>query len=192
MRSRPLADSAHEAPNLAICRAEATGTRPSAFPFARRRNGRSQHQPETTREALGGGDRDPARRRDRIARRRRGRGRLRRRRRAGAQRARSANPYRGDGMWIWYVSRSSGGDLARIARKAHRHGIETVYIKSSDGISAWSQFTREPGLLPARPRPAGLRLAVRLRHPSRRRGAARRGGGSEGRRLPGDRRRVDL
>ena len=45
-------------------------------------------------------------------------------------------------MWIWYVSRSSGGDLARIARKAHRHGIETVYIKSSDGSSAWSQFTR--------------------------------------------------
>jgi Putative peptidoglycan binding domain len=45
-------------------------------------------------------------------------------------------------MWIWYVSQSSGGDLARIARKAHRHGIETVYIKSSDGSSSWSQFTR--------------------------------------------------
>ena len=55
--------------------------------------------------------------------------------------ARPASPYRGDGMWIWYVSQSSGGDLARIARKAHRHGIETVYIKSSDGSSAWSQFT---------------------------------------------------
>jgi hypothetical protein len=52
------------------------------------------------------------------------------------------NPYRGNGMWIWYVSRSSGGDLARIARKAHRHRIETVYIKSSDGGDAWSQFTR--------------------------------------------------
>ena len=52
------------------------------------------------------------------------------------------NPYRGDGMWIWYVSQSSGGDLARIARKAHRRGIETVYIKSSDGSSSWSQFTR--------------------------------------------------
>jgi len=45
-------------------------------------------------------------------------------------------------MWIWYVSRSSGGDPARIARKAHRRGIETVYIKSSDGGNAWSQFTR--------------------------------------------------
>ena len=53
-----------------------------------------------------------------------------------------ASPYRGDGMWIWYVSQSSGGDLARIARTAHRNGIETVYIKSSDGSSSWSQFTR--------------------------------------------------
>jgi Putative peptidoglycan binding domain len=54
----------------------------------------------------------------------------------------SANPYRGDGMWIWYISRSSGGSLARIATKAHNHGIQTLYIKSSDGSSAWSQFTR--------------------------------------------------
>ena len=60
----------------------------------------------------------------------------------GSQRARDSNPYRGDGMWIWYVSESSGGDLARIARRAHRRGIETVYIKSSDGSSSWSQFTR--------------------------------------------------
>lgn len=60
----------------------------------------------------------------------------------GSHRARAANPYRGDGMWIWYVSRSSGGNLDRIADKAHHRGIETVYIKSSDGSSAWSQFTR--------------------------------------------------
>ncbi len=53
-----------------------------------------------------------------------------------------ASPYRGDGMWIWYVSDSRGGDLSRIAHTAHRHGIETVYIKSSDGSSSWSQFTR--------------------------------------------------
>ena len=58
-----------------------------------------------------------------------------------------ANPYRDDGMWIWYVSHSSGGDPARIAHRAHRHGIETVYIKSSDGGNAWSQFT--PGLVSA-------------------------------------------
>jgi hypothetical protein len=55
----------------------------------------------------------------------------------------SANPYRGNGMWIWYVSRSSGGDLRRIARKARRHRVRTVYIKSSDGGDAWSQFSRQ-------------------------------------------------
>ncbi len=59
-----------------------------------------------------------------------------------SQRAGSTNPYRGDGMWIWYVSRSSGGDPARIARKARRSGIETVYIKSSDGSNSWNQFSR--------------------------------------------------
>jgi hypothetical protein len=53
----------------------------------------------------------------------------------------SHNPYRGDGMWIWYVNKSSGGHLSRIARKAKNHGIRTLYIKSSDGTSAWSQFT---------------------------------------------------
>jgi hypothetical protein len=57
-------------------------------------------------------------------------------------RAGAASPYRDDGMWIWYVSRSNGGDLDRIARKAHRKGIETLYIKSSDGSNAWSQFNR--------------------------------------------------
>ena len=60
----------------------------------------------------------------------------------GSHHAHSANPYRGDGMWIWYVSRTSGGDLGRIALKARRHGIETVYIKSSDGGTSWSQFRR--------------------------------------------------
>lgn len=59
----------------------------------------------------------------------------------------SAIPYRDDGMWIWYVSQSAGGNPVRIARKANRHGIETVYIKSSDGQSEWSQFT--PALVAA-------------------------------------------
>jgi hypothetical protein len=54
----------------------------------------------------------------------------------------AASPYRDDGMWIWYVSRSNGGNLSRIAHKAHRRGIETLYIKSADGGNSWSQFTR--------------------------------------------------
>jgi len=59
----------------------------------------------------------------------------------GHNRGKSNNPYRGNGMWIWYVSRSSGGRLSRIATKAKRHGIRTLYIKSSDGGNPWSQFT---------------------------------------------------
>jgi hypothetical protein len=47
----------------------------------------------------------------------------------------------GDGMWIWYVSRSSGGKPGQIASKAHRHGIETVLIKSGDGTRYWGQFS---------------------------------------------------
>jgi Putative peptidoglycan binding domain len=54
----------------------------------------------------------------------------------------SHNPYRGQGMWIWYLKRSSGGKLSRIAKKAKRHGIRTLYIKSSDGTNAWNQFKR--------------------------------------------------
>ena len=48
----------------------------------------------------------------------------------------------GDGMWIWYVSRSSGGSANAIAAKAKRHGVDTVFIKSGDGGSYWRQFSR--------------------------------------------------
>jgi hypothetical protein len=51
------------------------------------------------------------------------------------------NPLRGNGMWIWYVSQSAGGGYSRIAREANAHRIGTIYVKSSDGSSAWSQFT---------------------------------------------------
>ncbi len=51
-----------------------------------------------------------------------------------------ASAFDGNGMWIWYVSRSQGGDPAAIAAQARSHGIGTVYIKSADGTGAWSQF----------------------------------------------------
>src|SRR5258705_9295801 len=51
------------------------------------------------------------------------------------------NPLAGDGMWIWYVSRSSHGRIGAIASRAHRFGIETVLIKSGDGTKYWSQFS---------------------------------------------------
>ena len=56
-----------------------------------------------------------------------------------------ARAFEGNGMWIWYVSRASGGDAARIAARARRRHIDTVYIKSGDGTDVWSQFT--PGLV---------------------------------------------
>jgi Putative peptidoglycan binding domain len=55
--------------------------------------------------------------------------------------AKPRNPLAGDGMWIWYLSRSSHGNLGKIAAKAHSRGIETVLIKSGDGTGYWSQFS---------------------------------------------------
>ena len=57
------------------------------------------------------------------------------------------NPLAGNGMWIWYVSRSSHGRVGKIAARAHRFGIDTVLIKSGDGTKYWSQFS--PGLVSA-------------------------------------------
>ncbi|HEY1833317.1 MAG TPA: peptidoglycan-binding protein [Solirubrobacteraceae bacterium] len=50
----------------------------------------------------------------------------------------------GQGMWIWYVSRSSGGSVASIVAQAHAAGVTTVFVKSSDGASNyWTQFSSE-------------------------------------------------
>ena len=52
------------------------------------------------------------------------------------------NPLEGQGMWIWYVSRSNGGNAASIIAQAHAAGVRTVFVKSSDGSSNyWSQFS---------------------------------------------------
>jgi len=48
-------------------------------------------------------------------------------------------------MWIWYVDRSDGGDLAALAAQARSADVRTLIIKSSDGSSWWSQFS--PGLV---------------------------------------------
>jgi putative peptidoglycan binding protein len=57
-----------------------------------------------------------------------------------AQPAPSPSAFEGDGMWIWYVNQSSGGTAASIAKRAQASGIETLFIKSSDGRKYWSQF----------------------------------------------------
>ena len=53
----------------------------------------------------------------------------------------SKNPLAGNGMWIWYLSHSSHGRLGAIAKKARTHGLNTVFIKSGDGTTYWSQFS---------------------------------------------------
>jgi hypothetical protein len=54
----------------------------------------------------------------------------------------SGSPFEGQGMWIWYVSRSNAGNVASIVAQAHAAGVSTLFIKSSDGSSNyWSQFS---------------------------------------------------
>ena len=55
----------------------------------------------------------------------------------------SGTAFDGSAMWIWYVSQASGGTPASIAAQAHRYGVTTAIVKSSDGTSWWSQFTPE-------------------------------------------------
>jgi Putative peptidoglycan binding domain len=66
-------------------------------------------------------------------------------------------PFDGTGIWIWYVSRSSGGDPAAILAQARDHGVRTVFVKSSDGTGWWSQFS--PALVSAL-KSAGLRVCA--------------------------------
>src|SRR5690348_398513 len=53
----------------------------------------------------------------------------------------------GNGMWIWQLPQSDGGDPAAIAARAHATGVATVFVKSADGTSVWTQFS--PSLVQA-------------------------------------------
>lgn len=55
----------------------------------------------------------------------------------------ATDPFAGRGMWIWYVSQSSGGTVSSIVATARRYGISTVMVKSGDGTTPWSQFNPE-------------------------------------------------
>jgi hypothetical protein len=68
-----------------------------------------------------------------------------------------ADPFGGRGMWIWYVSASSGGNLSSIIAQAKAYGISTLMIKSGDGTNMWSQFT--PALV-SNLHAAGLRVCA--------------------------------
>jgi peptidoglycan hydrolase-like protein with peptidoglycan-binding domain len=57
-------------------------------------------------------------------------------------------PFAGNGMWIWQLPKSSGGDVNAIGAQARAAGIATVFVKSSDGpTEAWAQFS--PALVQA-------------------------------------------
>jgi hypothetical protein len=47
---------------------------------------------------------------------------------------------RGDGMWIWQLPRSDGGNLDAIGARAAAAGMKTVFVKSSDAANVWAQF----------------------------------------------------
>ena len=71
--------------------------------------------------------------------------------------AASANAVDRDGMWIWMVSRSSGGVPLRMAQKAAQHQVGTVVIKAADGRTRWGQFN---GPLVAALKQQGLRVCA--------------------------------
>jgi hypothetical protein len=50
------------------------------------------------------------------------------------------NPLAGRAMWIWELPSVDGGNVPQIIATAHRYGVGTLIIKSSDGTSQWSQF----------------------------------------------------
>ncbi len=68
-----------------------------------------------------------------------------------------AKAFGGDGMWIWQVPMTQGGDPAAIAARARAAGVETVYVKSGDGRSLWSQFSSS---LVAKLKASGLRVCA--------------------------------
>jgi hypothetical protein len=49
--------------------------------------------------------------------------------------------FRGNGMWIWHLEKSEGGDLDRIAARAAAAQVSTVFIKAADGATPWPQFS---------------------------------------------------
>lgn len=56
------------------------------------------------------------------------------------QQASARNPFKSQGMWIWYVSQTEKGNVKKIVAKAKKHKIKTLFIKSSDGANWWKQW----------------------------------------------------
>lgn len=54
----------------------------------------------------------------------------------------AASPFDRHGMWIWYIDSSEGGSLGKIIKRAKKAKVKTLYVKSGDGTSTWSQFNK--------------------------------------------------
>jgi hypothetical protein len=55
--------------------------------------------------------------------------------------ASAATPFDGQGMWVWQVSRSEGGDVEAIAARASEAGMSHVVVKAAHGTVWWPQFS---------------------------------------------------
>jgi Putative peptidoglycan binding domain len=54
----------------------------------------------------------------------------------------SGTAFDGNGMWIWYMTKSDAGNIPAIAAQAKAAGVTTLFVKSSDGSdNYWPQFT---------------------------------------------------
>jgi hypothetical protein len=53
----------------------------------------------------------------------------------------ASSPFAGQGMWIWQVARSEGGDVAAIAARASEAGMSHVVVKAAHGTAWWPQFS---------------------------------------------------
>lgn len=65
--------------------------------------------------------------------------------------------FRGNGMWIWQLARTEGGDVNAIVARARAASISTVFIKAADGGTPWAQLTPE---LVAQLHAAGLKVCA--------------------------------
>ena len=58
-----------------------------------------------------------------------------------AAQAQSLGPFSGTGMWVWELHRTERGNLDAIASRAAKAGVQTVFVKSADGVRFWPQFS---------------------------------------------------
>ena len=49
--------------------------------------------------------------------------------------------FTGNGMWIWQLDQSDGGNVDTLAARAAAAGVGTVFVKAGDGNQAWPQFS---------------------------------------------------